>query len=158
MIELVSILASAAVAIAAILGLVYAHYKEMAEVRERLARVEEQVRPLAGLPERVARLEEKMTPLGEVPQRLTRLEVFWDLAEKNLPDFFSSRGSNPYPADRKDELLIRLKTGLITPAEATELEDLLKQDLENAKRDRNVAIGIALLLALALLSSKKTEA
>lgn len=67
------------------------------------------------------------------------------------PTFLSARD------ERKDELLVGLKERTISLEELTELEGILHEDLAQAKESRDIALSLALSLALGLISVKKLE-
>ena len=125
--ENIGIISTAVLALVAILGLVYSHIKELGEVRQKLSQLE------------------------------TKVEPFWAFVKQVIPDILIKGKSNPEPFSRRDELLIKFKNETILPHERDELLATLEVEREQAKKERDTALLIALgLLIVALtLASKK---
>ena len=126
--ETISVIASAVVAVVAVGSLAYIYFREIANLRERISSLE------------------------------TKIEPFWELVRQHLPDLMakhSPKGSSPNPQgqSRREELLYKLKTGIITRSEAAELEGVLSQELEEAKAQRDFAAILGFLLLLGLIAT-----
>ncbi len=55
--------------------------------------------------------------------------------------------------DRRDELLLKFKQGIISQPEADELVATLQQETEQARKDKDIATLIALGLMIAALTA-----
>ncbi len=76
---------------------------------------------------------------------------------KSIPDILIKGKGNPEPFTRRDELLIKFKDETILPHERDELLTILEAEREQAKRDKDTALLIALgllILALVVASTK----
>lgn len=109
---IVSIISSAVVAVAAIIGLVWSYFRELGDIKQRLTTLE------------------------------TKTEPFWkdDWFSKrgiNIDELGSNRKSGshnslpPIKAAERDALVARGKEFLLTQAEATRLKELLEEDARN---------------------------
>lgn len=124
--ENIGIISTTVLAFVAILGLVYSHVKELGDVKNRLSQVE------------------------------IKIEPFWQFVNKSIPDMLIQSKSNPEPLTRRDELLIKYRDRTILPHERDELLAFLEAEREQARRERNTALLIALgLLILALAATSR---
>ena len=124
--ENIGIISTAVLALVAILGLVYSHVKELGDVKNRLSQVE------------------------------IKIEPFWQFVNKSIPDMLIQSKGNPEPLTRRDELLIKYRDGTILPHERDELLAFLEEEREQARRERNTALLIALgLLIVALAATSR---
>ena len=122
----IGIISSAVVAVVAVAGLIYSHVKELGEVKNRVAQLE------------------------------TKIEPFWEFVTKSIPDMLIQTKGNPEPITRRDELLLKYRNGIILPHERDELLAILEREREQARRESNTALLVALgLLILVLIASSK---
>ncbi len=123
--EIIAIVVEGVVALAAVVGLIYTHYKELAEVRERLARLD------------------------------TKVEPFWTTIQQTIPDILKGLPAkgNPISKETRDLYLDKLKNGTITTPEARQLNEYLQEELRQAKERCDTSASLAIALGLAYLAA-----
>ncbi|MGD0353383.1 MAG: hypothetical protein ABSB38_07810 [Dehalococcoidia bacterium] len=117
----VSIISSAVVAVAAIIGLVWSYFRELGDIKQRLTTLE------------------------------TKTEPFWKFVNESIPEMLIRGRGNPEPYTRRDELLLRYRDGTILPHERDELLRLLEAEREEVKKKNDIAMLILLGLLIAAL-------
>jgi hypothetical protein len=126
--ETLSIILSAIVALAAIIGLVWSYFRELGDIKQRLTTLE------------------------------TKTEPFWKFVNESIPEMLIKGKGNPEPYTRRDELLLRYRDGIILPHERDELLGLLEAEREEAKKKNDIAILILLgLLIAALIAASSSK-
>lgn len=119
----IAVISSSVVAAVAVLGLIFTHYKEHGELKERIKGLE------------------------------TKMEPFWKAAQDIVPALLRQQGKgNPVPVEVRDDLLKKLQYGTITPDEGKELEDILRHELREAQDRKDTAVVLAIVLGLALIA------
>lgn len=137
--EIVAVISSAVVAVVAVLTLLYTSFKGWVEISERLAKVE---KGLEDIKEGLRR------EIDDLKERLTKVEDLMGALRAEVASVAASIGRTGNPNGRREELLNKLKDETLTRSEAEELDEMLREELEEAKKrgDTGTALAIALLL------------
>lgn len=133
-IETIALMVSIGISGVAVLGLLAALFYFI--FSESRARRQDEAR----LNERLARLEGRFEEWSPVMQRV-------------LPDLLLEKPSNP--DGRREELLNRWKTGVLTYKESIELRDILAAEAEQAEETKKTIVALGLLALFLYALTKK---
>jgi dsDNA-specific endonuclease/ATPase MutS2 len=141
--------------VVAILGFLWARFKEGADLRERIAKLEQSQTDSAAIRQKLKDLDDKAVIISDRLARLeTKIELFWNAMTDNAINALH------HPMEtRSDQLLDKLKQRSITLSEMQELKELLCSRIESktAKNKDGEVFWAAFMIARldTLLSESK---